>query len=51
MEIQGHNFIVDEFLIFVAKLRNLTITENKVDQLTEIYNTSSVSACFLVSTL
>jgi len=51
MEIQSNNFLVDEFLTFVANVRNLSITDGKVEQLSEIYNLSSTSACFMLCIL
>ena len=49
MEIQGSNFILEEFLGFWSNLRNLPSSEDKLEHIGNIYNASPASACFLVS--
>ena len=49
MEVQGSNFILEEFLGFWSNLRNLPFSEDKLEHIGNIYNASPASACFLVS--
>jgi len=51
MEIQGSNFILEEFFGFWSNLRNLPFSEDKLEHIGNIYNASPASACFLLCIL